>query len=113
MKTRTPAEKLQHKLDRLATPGYYVEYIIDGGKPDLAFHADYPCTVFFIGQDAKCKYARGQGWGTLTWSCAPTKNMAANGQGATHFEYYATWDDLVQNCTLPISQSTKCPTDPN
>lgn len=104
--TKSPAAKLAYKLNRLAKPGYWVSYIPN--------NFGYGASVVYIHTDAKCTYVHwdwGKNWCTLLWSCAPTKKKIQKSEEI--YEYYATWDDFVKNCTLPVPPAAKASKAPN
>jgi hypothetical protein len=91
--------------ERLAEPGFYVEYVIsdpDFDKPDGFGLVYIPPDVQ---EGGKCKYIHfldenGGSWATVMWSCAPTKkkvargNVAAEGEICERYLYFPTHDDL-------------------
>ena len=117
------AKKLKTKLDRMAEPGYYVEYMVnDHGE----VKAGSSCSVIYIAKDASVKYVHwewGSEWNTCTWSGAPTKKKvreaakivkAKPGTNKMKYEYYSTWQDFKANCKLPVREAAlkkKAPND--
>lgn len=125
--TEVKKQKLQNKLNKMADPGYYVEYLIDdhGNKKNVG-NSDR-ASVICISKDGKAQYFHwewGTEWCTLQWNCAPTRKQVEKAskikkakQGnlsARKYEYYSTWDDFVNNCTTkvhPNSKKVKAPND--
>lgn len=91
--------------ERLAEPGFYVEYVFeDFDKPD-------GFGVIYIPPDIQergdCKYIHfldtsGSSWYPLTWTCAPTKKKLERGRVAPEAEiierylYFATHKELCE-----------------
>ena len=101
---KTKEDKLKTKLDRLGEPGYYVTYY---GERDTDLSQPETFGVDYIAPNGKCRYIHwgwGKEWGTLMWTCAPTKNKIAKASAAKPSEeldrylYFETHEDL---CKFP------------
>ena len=86
--------------ERLAKPGYYIEYY--GTKDDNPMEFG----VTHISKDQKCKYIHwmwGEEWGTLLWSCAPTKKQVSDQEKFKDSDererliYYSTHEEMIKN----------------
>lgn len=119
--------KLQRKREKLADPGYYVQYLIDqqGNLINLNNHS---CSVICISPQANAKYVHGhhqtsQSWYTLLWSCAPSRKfMTTTNQHPTiqgradqgqRYVFFATWQELIANCQLTMPEVCRRERAPN
>lgn len=120
--------KLNSKKQKMAPPGYYVEYLVDTNGNIITPTRDKECcSVICIGGNATAKYTRYQtdfDWYSLNWNCAPTRKFMTTKQlipyakdsemFASRYEYYPTWQELIARCQKPISpiaQRQKAPND--
>lgn len=118
-------DKQASKKQKMADPGYYVEYLIDeAGQISIPKEG---CSVICIGDDATAKYTRYQNdseWYTLNWNCAPSRKFmntkqlvkvaSKNNMFESRYDYYPTWQDFVDHCTKlvsPLSKRQKSPND--
>lgn len=124
---RSRAEKLANKKNRLAEPGYYVEYLVDvGGEiQNPNYMEGEHAMVICIGEDATAKavrYASQDSWSTLLWSCAPTRKFMETTNNVpqatpqkrveSRYQYFATHQELV-NCARPIADFARQNKSPN
>lgn len=88
--------------ERLADPGYYIEFY---GKADKNLDADDAFGIMHISNQQKCKYIHfwgsGNQWATLSWVSAPTKKKlqavvkAKNEKEIIRYIYFETHEELL------------------
>lgn len=107
---KSNAEKLANKKNRMAEPGYYVEFLIDINgeiKENLSRMQGECSTVICIGANGTAKYIRYQSqdsWATLIWSAAPTRKFMETKNHIMQCErvearyvYYKTHEELQKS----------------
>jgi hypothetical protein len=111
----------------MADVGYYVQYLIDMSNNKVLPQPNDTCLVICIGEDATAKYARylnSTNWNTLNWNVAPSRKFMQEKNNTVpvdkgqlfenRYEYYPTWQEFVEKCSIPvapISKQIKAPND--